>query len=109
MRDRDDLEKALRRMEERFGARRQTITTVFEDPLTGEWYEDRHAETVADPDPDALVIVMKSAVVMERDQAEAEGRTIIGPYESEDNPNADLVEVPDSKLDPNLDDGEVSG
>ena len=103
MTSRDELEEALSRMEERFGTRRQAFAVVYEDPLTGEWYDERGGETVADPDPDALVVVMKNSVVMELDQAVAEGRTIIGPYESEANPDADLVEVPPPRHDPKLD------
>lgn len=67
---------------------------VYEDPRTGEWYESRSQEgEPVDPDADVLMVIVNS-VVMERETAEQEGREILGPTESETNPDADLVRVP---------------
>lgn len=62
--------------------------------------EDRTGDLVdtdgepAEPDPDALAIIINESVVMGRDRAEAEGREILGPAEGEHIPaENDVVRV----------------
>lgn len=91
----DELREALRQMEERYGVR-EDLLVVRADPVTDEW-QDPDGEPVAreDVDPETQVIVIRDQLVMPREQAEREGRDILGPA---DTPNdQDIARVdPDS-------------
>jgi hypothetical protein len=75
------------------------LSVVYKDARTGEYYED--GDMAGEPvDPDALsgtaVVIGRGAVVMFREQAEQEGREILGPAEdAPDETDAVLVAIED--------------
>lgn len=97
----DDLRDSLRQMEERLGAT-NTLAVVREDPVTGEW-TDTDGEPV---DKEAIegdpLVVIQNALVMPREQAEREGRDILGPAEGTP-PENDVVRVDADSGDPDPD------
>lgn len=85
-----EIERAIEDVEIEEGGQGQTLV-ANRDPRTGE-LTDGDGEPI-EAGPEDVLIVIDEAVVMDREQAEAEGREILGPAESETNPDADLVRV----------------
>lgn len=85
-----EIERAIEGVETEEGGQGRMLV-AHRDPRTDE-LTDPDGEPV-DAGPDDVLLVIDEAVVMRREQAEAQGREIIGPAESETNPDADLVRV----------------
>jgi hypothetical protein len=69
------------------------IMVVYEHPDTGDYYRTRDGDgDPVDPDDlDGLTVAIREELVMFREQAEREGREILGP--AEDAPAEDAVRV----------------
>jgi len=59
------------------------LNVVYRDASTGKCYADREMTEPADPDDgDGQTVTISRGLVMFREQAEREGREILGPAES---------------------------
>ena len=67
-----------------------TLQIVWWDEKTQQYVDKQRNPT--ESDPDAQTIVIKNTLVMEREQAIAEGREILGPAENTP-PERDVVKV----------------
>lgn len=85
-----EIERAIEGVESEGGGQGRMLV-AHRDPRTDD-LTDRDGEPI-DAGPDDVLLVIDEAVVMRREKAEAQGREILGPVESETNPDADLVRV----------------